>query len=395
MQEKILILGATFFQIPAIIYAQRRGYYVITSDYIPKNPGHVLADECYFESTTDKISILELCKRLSIDGILCFCSDPAAPTAAYVSEKLSLPGNTYEGICTLGEKDKWRYFLEKNNFNVPFYKVYSSFLELDRNEWILPVVVKPVDSSGSKGVTKVNYIDEFENAFSYAMSFSRSKKVIVEEFIHRKGPQIGGDGFYGENKIEFICYGDQIVDDTINGFVPCGMTFPSLISDKLRNNIRKEIERAITLAGLKNLSFNLEVMLDVDDNIYLMELGPRNGGNFIPEVIFNYTGVNLVELAVEAALGRKINIAERRSEHLFAYYALHSGRSGIYKGFHLLDTFTGILNNSYIFLKEGDFVGEFHGSNNTIGILLLEFMERKEMDLFFNNPNSYINLQIE
>jgi len=393
--ERLLILGGTYFQIPAIKYAKDRGYYVITCDYLPDNPGHKLADEYYNVSTTAKEEVLKLAESLHIDGILCFASDPAAPTAAYVSEKMGLPGNPYDKICLFGEKHLWRQFLKENGFLVPKAKSYTSFNDIDANEWKYPVMVKPVDSSGSKGITKVIDPNQLEEAFQYALGYSRLKIILIEEYIEKVGPQIGGDGFFGDSHLDFVCYGDQVVDEGINGYVPCGMKFPTRLDEKMQNRITSDIERAIQLSGLKNLSFNLEVMIDKNDNVYLMELGPRNGGNCIPEVIQNYTGVNMVGLAVEAAMGNNLSINPIKSDHCFAYYALHSNVSGVYRGFHLTDSFKGILNGSYIFLKEGDKIGVFLGSNQTIGILLLEFSDRNDMNEFFNNPSVYVAVTVE
>jgi biotin carboxylase len=393
--KKILILGGTHFQIPAIKYAKSQGYHVITCDYLPDNPGHKLADEYYNISTTDKNVVLALARSLSVDGILCFASDPAAPTAAYVSEVLGLPGNTFDNICRFGEKHLWRQFLRENGFNVPKAIPYQRTEDIDVTNWRFPVMVKPVDSSGSKGITKVTSALDLESAFDYALSYSRLKIVLIEEFIERVGPQIGGDGFYGKDKLEFVCYGEQVVDENINGYVPCGMKFPALLSSSLEQRITHDIERAIRLSGLHDLSFNLEVMIDEAENIYLMEIGPRNGGNCIPEVIQYYTNVNLVAIAVEAALGNCMPICPLNNTKCYAYYALHASKEGVYRGYELEKNFRLNIKNSYIFLKNGDKIGAFLGSNQTIGILLLEFDSRKEMDTFFDSPEKYVNLYIE
>lgn len=390
--KKILILGGTHFQIPAIKYAKQQGYYVITCDYLPQNPGHVLADEYYNVSTTDLDEVLKLAIKLQIDGILCFASDPSAVTAAYVSERLGLPGNPWSKVKVFGEKHLWRKFLKENGFNTPRAKSYTNLEDFLEDKWELPVMIKPIDSSGSKGVSKVLKKEEFKTAFSYAMSFSRAKRIIVEEFIQRVGPQIGGDGFYGRDKLEFVCFGDQVVDKEINPFVPCGMTFPTTISSELSINITKEIERAISIVGLRNLSFNLEVMIDAKGRIFLMELGPRNGGNCIPEIIQYYTGVNMVALAVEAAMGNTILIVPKKNDKVYAYYALHSSINRIYKGYEFFPTFKGRLIDSYIFKQEGDEILSFQGSNATIGILLLEFDNKEDIQVFFSNPTSYIGL---
>lgn len=393
--KRLLILGGTYFQIPAIKYAKSQGYYVITCDYLPDNPGHKLADEYHNVSTTDKDAVSSLAQELNVDGILCFASDPAAPTAAYVSEQLSLPGNAYDAVCRFGEKHLWRNFLKEHGFNVPKAASYTSVEDVVLDDWHFPVMVKPVDSSGSKGITKVSVPSDVKAAFEYALTYSRAKIILIEEFIEHVGPQIGGDGFYGTDHLDFVCYGDQVVDESINGYVPCGMKFPSLVSESLKRRITAEIDRAISLSGLRNLSFNLEVMIDKDENIYLMELGPRNGGNCIPEVIQFYTNVNMVALAVEASLGNTIPICPATNEKFYAYYAIHSSTEGIYKGFDALNGFEDKIIGSYIFLRSGDKIGSFLGSNQTIGILLLEFNTRQEMDVFFNSPMDYIDLKIE
>ena len=178
-KKKILILGGTSFQVPCIKYAKEKGYHVITCDYLSENPGHKYSDEFYNVSTTDLQAVLKLARKLEIDGILAYASDPAAPTAAYVAEKMGLPGNSYKAVKTLSEKDLYRSFLRLKNFNTPFYGAYSSLNEFadEREEFTYPIIVKPVDSSGSKGISAVNDFWEMDKAINYAMKFSRCKRL--------------------------------------------------------------------------------------------------------------------------------------------------------------------------------------------------------------------------
>ena len=105
MKKKMLFLGGIMQQIPAITRAKELGYHVITADYLPENPGHKYSDEYYNVSTTDLKGVLALAQSLQIDGIVAYASDPAAPTAAYVAEKMGLPGNPYESVKICTEKD--------------------------------------------------------------------------------------------------------------------------------------------------------------------------------------------------------------------------------------------------------------------------------------------------
>lgn len=124
--KKILLLGGSAQQIVAIETAKRLGYYTVLCDYLPDNPGQHYADKFYLVSTTDKETVLEVAKRENIDGVLAYASDPAAPTAAYVAEKLSLPGSPYQSVELLSNKDRFRAFLAENGFCTPKADAYST-----------------------------------------------------------------------------------------------------------------------------------------------------------------------------------------------------------------------------------------------------------------------------
>lgn len=132
MSKRILFLGAAPSQIPPIEYAKSQGYYVITCDYLPENLGHKLADEYHNVSTTDKEAVLALAEKLHIDGIVAYASDPAAPTAAYVAEKMGLAGNPYTAVLTLARKDLFRAFLKEHNFNVPASQSFYTLSEAEK-----------------------------------------------------------------------------------------------------------------------------------------------------------------------------------------------------------------------------------------------------------------------
>ena len=123
--KKILLLGGSAQQVIAIETAKRLGYYTVLCDYLPDNPGQYVADKFYLVSTTDKEAVLEVAENENIDGILAYASDPAAPTAAYVAEKLGLPGSPYESVEILCNKDRFRAFLEDNGFCTPKAKGYE------------------------------------------------------------------------------------------------------------------------------------------------------------------------------------------------------------------------------------------------------------------------------
>ena len=118
-KKKILLLGGSCAQIPAIVKAKEKNLYTILCDYLPDNPGQEHADEFHQVSTTDKEAVLSVAKKLKVDYVMAYASDPAAPTAAYVAEKLGLPGSSYASVRVLSEKDLFREMLKKNKFNSP------------------------------------------------------------------------------------------------------------------------------------------------------------------------------------------------------------------------------------------------------------------------------------
>ena len=220
--KKILFLGGSKQQIPAIQYAKDNGYYSILCDYLSDNPGQFVADKFYCVSTTDMEAILKVAKENSIDGIVAYASDPAALTAAYVGNKLGLPSNPYKSVEILSKKDLFREFLKEHNFNCPLAKSFKSYDEAVKNldGFKLPIMIKPIDSSGSKGVSRIEYLDSFESAFNLAMDNSREKTVIVEEFIKRSHKEmIGGDAFVVNGIVEFFGLLNSHRDFSINEFV--------------------------------------------------------------------------------------------------------------------------------------------------------------------------------
>ncbi|MEI8206465.1 MAG: hypothetical protein WCG03_06265, partial [Kiritimatiellales bacterium] len=210
MQKRIMFLGGTYFQIPPLKYAKEQGHYVITCDYLPDNPGHGFADEYHNVNATDNEAVLKLATDLRVDAIVAYASDPCAPTAAYVAEKLGLPGNPYESVRVLQRKDLFRKFLAENGYNVPSADVFSDVSkaskfaeELLKNQ---SIIVKPSDSSGSKGVTKVEVVDLFCEAFEYAKQFSRNDLVVVEVYIEKDIYEMDGDGFVYGGDLVFTCF---------------------------------------------------------------------------------------------------------------------------------------------------------------------------------------------
>jgi len=389
--KRILFLGGAPTQIPPIKYALEQGHYVITCDYLPENPGHKLAHEYHDVSTTDKEAVLELAKSLNIDGIVAYASDPAAPTAAYVSENLGLPGNPYESVEILARKDLFRKFLSDNGFNVPRSQ---SFYDVEKaKQWLnqigVPAFVKPVDSSGSKGVTHLQDTADFENAFEHALSFSREKKVVVEERIVKTGYQVAGDGFIVNGDLVFRCWADEHFDKLCNGLVPIGQTFPTSHCKDLQAIAHKETQRLLNLLNMKMGALNFDFMFTEEGKFYFLELGPRNGGCLIPEVIRYSTNVDLIKYTVDAALGLDCQALKMQpTQGYWSSYMVHSVEDGTFKGLWLSDRAKEYIVEQDVQVQVGDRVSKFSGSHDTLGTMILQYPSLEVMlDMVDNMEN--------
>ena len=398
MQKRILFLGGSKFQIPPIKYAKEQGHYVITCDYLPENPGHRFADEYHNISTTDNNGVLELAKKLNVDGIVAYASDPAAPTQAYVANKLNLPSNPYESVQILARKDLFRDFLKKHNFLVPKSK---SFYDLqEAKEWLeeltFPIIVKPVDSSGSKGVTKVENKNDITKAFEYALTFSREKKIVLEEFFVRDGYQVAGDGFVVNGKLAFRCWANEHFDKLCNPLVPIGESFPSIMNKYTLEQCHKETQRLLDLLGIKMGALNFDFHYNKNGDFSFLELGPRNGGNLIPEVIKYSTGVDLIKYTVNSALG--LDCSELKMEDtqgFYSSYMLHSLTDGIVKDIWYSDEIKLNIVEEMIDIKIGEKVSRFNGSNHTLGTMIMKFETKDEMLEKMDNMEKYLKVIVE
>ena len=383
--KSLLILGAMEMHVPLILRARELGIRTITCDYLPQNPGHKLADEAYYDSTTDLDAVLKLAKRLKVDGIMTYNSDPAAPTAAYVAEKLGLLGNPYIAVKTMSEKDLFRKFLMDNGLNYPRFGHFSNADEVVESlgEFSLPVIIKPVDSSGSKGCTVIYEAHQVKNAVESALQKSRCKRFIVEEYIEPIGKQLHGDGFVKNGKVVFLYLGDHHFDSSINNLVPYSTTFPTESPLETVEQCRRQIQEFITKVGFKNGGFNVELRISKKDHKpYIIDIGARNGGNFIPKVIQCGTGFNFMDRALEVALGDEIRTEQMTDKiaDFVSHLILHSSRRGVLKDLEISPEIESRVIEKHIYNRPGDQIETFLGANAALGVLIMGYESRQVMD---------------
>lgn len=395
--KKLLSLGGNYFQMTAVKTARELGIYVIDVDNVPDNPAHEYANEYHNISIVEKEKVLELAKRLNIDGIISYASDIGAVTAAYVAEKMGLPTNPYDSVELLTNKAKFREFLEKNGYNVPLFGSFEEecIAQNYASQIGYPVIVKPVDSSGSKGVNKVSTDREFQQCFSEALKYSKSKTVIVEKFLERKEYQIDGDAFlFNENDL-FFAVMDQHKDYKNAPYTPIGHSIPSCQNHKLQNKAYDIVFSILKKLKMKMGAFNIEYIVLPNNEIQIMEIGPRNGGNLISDAIKYSTGMDLIKATVFYALNIPFEKIEESmmTNRYISSYIIHSNSSGIYNGLSIKEKGFKILEKN-IWIKYGDRVDVFKNSSMGIGAAIIEFESVESMCNLMDCMDEYISVVV-
>ena len=400
-QKKIMLLGGLRYLLPVIEAAHKLGYYVITCDYIPDNIAHKYSDEYVNVSIIDKEAVLAVAREKQIDGIMSFAVDPGVVTAAYVQDKMSLPAfGPYESVCILQNKDRFRDFLAKHSFNVPLAKGFSSVEEaMSEKYWYpWPVIVKPTDSAGSKGVTRVDRLEDLEAALRTAFDHSLSGRVIVEEFIEKAGCSSDSDCFSVNGELKFVSFSAQRFDDNApNPYTPSAFSWPSTFTKKQEAELTSEKQRLLTLLGMRTSVYNIETRIGTNGKSYIMEVSPRGGGNRLSEMLRFATGVDLITNAVRAAVGEEvIGLEQKGYDGHWAEVVLHTKKSGRFDSLDIAPDFAEKhVRQTDLCVKPGDEVRAFMGANDAIGTLVLCFDTEEELVAALKDVDNWMTIKVK
>ncbi len=395
--KKILLLGGSAQQVIAIETAKELGYYTILCDFLEDNPGQYVADKFHLVSTTDKAAVLKVAQDEQIDGVLAYASDPAAPTAAYVAEQMNLPGNPYESVKILCNKDQFRRVLAENGFNTPRSHSYTSIGEalVDKLVFDYPIIIKPVDSSGSKGATVLLSEDGLEKAVSFAFSFSKSHRVIVEDFVEKKHPYlIGGDIFIINGKIVIWGLLNCHRDCQVNSLVPVGKSYPLELEADDVEHIKEILNAMVYKLGIRNGSMNVELVVDKSDRVWPIDVGPRSGGNMIPDLLGDMFGVNIAKMLIQVAMGEQVSVNIKEPEGYYATYNLHSKYAGIYQDILFAPEIEPYIYRKCLYKKLGDIVEFFDNASKCLGIVFFKFPDAVTMNNVLYRINDLITVKL-
>lgn len=398
-KKSILMLGGSRQQVVAIEKAKALGFRTVLCDYLPDNPGQYAADVFYQESTTDRELMLEIARKEGVSGVLAYSSDPASPTAGYVAEAMGLPANPLAAIETMSEKHLFRAFLKEASLPCPQATPFSKDASVEEvkdlvKDFRFPVVVKPTDSSGSKGVSVLNDLTVLDAAIAHAGVFSRNGTLICEEYIRKTFPHvIGGDIFVVDGEVRFWGLMSCLRDEGLGGLVPVGEKTPSGLSSSQNAAVKDVLQRLVTVLGVRFGELNVEVIVGEGGVPYVLELGSRAGGNMIPVQLSDASGVDLVAANVLCAMGEDpgdISWDSAECEGAYATYVLHSGTDGVFQGVEKSRAIEPHVYREVVYKEPGEPVEAFDGANKALGIEFFRFADEAEMDAMLKGISNEI-----
>lgn len=400
-QKKLMLLGGIRYLLPVIKAAHEQGYYVITADYIPDNTAHKYSDEYVNVSIIDKEAVLKVAQEKQIDGIMSFGVDPGVVSASYVQNKMGLPSfGPFESVEILQNKDKFRAFLAKNGFNVPQAKGFDSIdAAMSEAYWFpWPVIVKPTDAAGSKGVTRVDKLEDLKPALEYAMDHSISGHIIVEEFIEKAGCSSDTDSMSVDGKLVFTSFCAQRFDvEATNPYTPAAYSWPSTFTKEQEAYLASEIQRLITLLNLNTVVYNIETRIGTNGKPYIMELTPRGGGNRLCEMLRYATGVDMITAITRAIVGDPIiePVEQKPYNGHWAEIILHADQSGVFNHLEVSKDLPAEVVEEDLWVKQGDKVESFEGANNAIGTLVLKFETAEYLEHVITHQREWLKVVVK
>lgn len=363
--KKILILGAGIYQVPLIQTAKKLGIYTIVVSIPGNYPGFDHADKIYYENTTDYNKVLEIARAENIDGIVTAGTDVAVITIGKVCDELGLTGLSFEAAQIASNKSLMKTKYEEFGVRTAKFRKVS-FAETDLAAAVsaleFPLIFKSIDSSGSRGIIRVNSYDEFESARTYVKENTRSDHFIIEEFI--EGEEFGAQAFVYNGEVSFILpHGDYVFQGDTG--VPIGHYAPFELGQDVIEDAKVQLAGAIKAMGLNNCAINADFILK-DNKTYVLELGGRSGATCLAELVSIYYGYDYYEKIIKTALGEEVSFESTLSVPN-ASMLLSSDKDGV-----ILSQSNNNPANDNIFdvqfdYKPGDKVSKFRVGPHRIG----------------------------
>ena len=367
--KKIMILGAGIYQVPLIETAKRMGLYTIVVSIPGNYPGFALADKVYYENTVDDEKILEIAREENIDGIVTTGTDVCVITIGKVCDALGLSGLSYEAAQVAVDKMLMKTKYEEYGVRTArFRKVL--FTDPDIRTTIagleFPLIFKSVDSSGSRGIIRVDSYDEFDSAMAYVKENTRKDYFLIEEFI--EGEEFGAQAFVYNGEVVFtLPHGDYVFHGDTG--VPIGHFAPYNLEESVIKDAKKQLAGAVKAMGLDNCAINADFILK-DNKTYVLELGGRCGATCLAELVAIYYGFDYYEKILKTALGEDPDFDFGKPPVPNASHLLMSEKDGIIESQTNHNEPNPDIYQVQFDYQPGDEVHKFHVGPHRIGHII-------------------------
>ena len=301
MKKKLAIIGASYLQLPIVLKAKQMGVETHCFSWPEGAVCREISDYFYPISVLDKDLILKKCEEIKIDGITTIATDMAVPTICYVAEKMNLISNTYNSSIISTNKSEMRKAFEKGNCSIPkFIEVTNCINNLEGFKF--PLIVKPIDRSGSRGVTKVHYENDLSEAINYAINDSFSKKAIVEEYI--EGVEVSVETISWKGQHTILTITDKVTTGPPH-FVELAHHQPSSLSNEIQEKIESETIKCLNALNINFGAGHSEFKITPDGEVFVIEVGARMGGDFIGSHLVELsTGYDFLQGVINISLGK-------------------------------------------------------------------------------------------
>lgn len=397
MKKKLMILGAGDVQLYLLEAAQELGYETVVCDMRPEMEASKRADRYYPVNYMDRAAILDIARKEQVDGVISN-SEPAMLNVAYLCEELSLPGNSMESVETLLSKTKFRALQKKVGAFAPEFAVAASEEELfaAMRGMRYPVIIKPNESSGTRGTTKLLEYDEeaARAAFQVCREFSRNNLVSVEEYVEMSGLRV--------NDADVFVIGDEILWDgwlwedrsRDAPMLPMTEIFPLTLPEDHKRAIQEVVNRILRGAGVRLGEFNVETYDTPDGDIFVIEINPRQAGNYIPQLIEEHTGVSLTKLLVSTAVGdlsyyEHLKTFQRECRYITCQ-VVFSKEDGIYEDLYIDPEIERYVKWKNLCAHKGDAVTAGSNAAEAVAFVDMEFDSYETQHRFTDEIERYI-----
>lgn len=367
--SKLLIIGASILQLPAIKRAKELGHYVAVVDYNPNAVGIKYADEYFNASTIDIEAVCRVSEKFKPDGIMTLATDMPMRSIAVATQKLGLPGISLDTAIKATDKGEMIKTFKVHNVPSPWYYIVADKLELGGLNISFPCIIKPTDNAGSRGVCLVNTRADLEEAFEYSQKESRGGKVIVEEYM--VGPEVSVEVMVVDGEPYVLAVTDKLTTGAPH-FVEMGHCQQSQLPSHIISQIKEVAKQAVKSIGINCGPAHVEIMVTTEGP-KMIELGARMGGDCITtHLVPLSTGIDMIKATIDVCLGQRPDIEPKWDKgSAIRFFDVAPGKITAIDGVDEARKVVGV--QEITFTKDiGDEVTEIHSSLDRVGYVIAE-----------------------